>query len=49
MIAAATAIPAIAPVDRECVLEFGELVCMLSPAVEEEVEIAPVAMGEVPC
>jgi len=49
MTAATTAIPAIAPVDKECVLEFGDMVCMLSPAVEEEVEMAPVAMGAVPC
>lgn len=48
MTAAATAIPAIAPVDKERVLEFGEMVCILSPAVGEEVEVAPVAMAEVP-
>lgn len=47
--AAATAIPAIAPVDKECVLEFGEIVCPSLPAVEEEVEMAPVAVAEVPC
>ena len=49
MTVAATAIPAIAPVDKECVLEFGEMVCAISPAVEEEAEMAPVAVAEVPC
>lgn len=48
MIAAPTAIPATAPVDRECELDFDESVCRAPPAAEEDVEMAPVAVGDVP-
>lgn len=49
MIAAPTAIPAIAPVDRECVLEVDERDWTAPPAVEDEVEVAPADVGEAAC
>jgi hypothetical protein len=49
IIAAATAIPAIVPVDRECVFEVDERDWDALPAIEEEVEVAPEDVGKVPC